>query len=201
MRTLFVAAIVAASGAVNAADISIAVSNVQTALVDLAPADGIDPTLSLPLGDLAAFATGFSTLDTSMPVFSLLGSIGAHSEARVGFDFSLSLTVPNNEDAYAIFRLDSACLGSCKYPGWVGLNTGLLPDTVGPGFTTRTRDYHAELVLTNDLDTDGAFSVMYTHYFFMEKGSVPSPVPEPSTYLLMAAGLAAISFVRRSSRC
>lgn len=182
----------------NAATVTVDVTNVTSALLDLSADDGADPYLSVTPGELAAFATSFSTFDSSVPVHHFGGTLGAHSAAQVSFDFSLTMTLPNWEYANAFVWVDSFCAGSaCLYPGWVGFIEALAPTApTGIGTITRTMNSHGDLMLRNDTDAEESFDLSYTTLVRAEDGPAPSPVPEPSSFLLVGAGLMALGFRR-----
>lgn len=157
-------------------------------------------TVIVPAGtNMIEWGYHFPTRDT-LYGYSASGIVAAEL-TFMGVTFSASdlspSTLPMGYKADMFFNSDisqSAPTGSSVFfhKNWTS--------SLGLGYLTGF-SYYSEAILTNGMGARGAFGEVYSSYGKFTR-TVLSPVPEPSTYLLLLAGLVLVSaFAQRKSRC
>lgn len=200
MRTLAATLLLACSAA-HAGSFTVTMANPKLSLVDLDTTDSTSPTLTLsPGGSLSDWNTPFSFGGefwtdyndlTSSPVLRLEGSLGAHS----GLHWNGSLVIdtklvstPAKDEYFQLFG-GGGGLTSGGFRSYFELAPNIL---IG----NNHRVMAEEFFLRNDSDVTTDFRIEMG-FNAMSSTDFARPVPEPSTYLMMAGGLALLPLARR----
>jgi len=178
-----------------AAGYDMALTNVHVSVTDLNPDDGIAPVISASPSEIESFVTGMGVPGGG----SLDGTITPYTRVTITFDLAVLLWYTDVAGA-SVWLQSSA-------EDWVpdvGPGAGFGIDTLyGAGWDYRHYDgsYHSvssgwspSFDFENPFDRPNTFSISYGTVATIFDGdpTQPEPIPEPSTYLLMLAGLAFI---------
>ncbi|WP_161974652.1 PEP-CTERM sorting domain-containing protein [Piscinibacter terrae] len=202
MRALIAALLLTCSVA-QAGTYSISVTDPSLVLRDLDPSDGITPALTLFYGTSVAdwnkplvcsgeFWSDYTDMK-SCPAVSLYGTLSAHS----AIDWNGTVTI----DVHLLPVTATQSENVALYGGGSGYTNAATHSEFEINPYVRSTDSHesfaASLFLANDTDGPANFEMHLGFEAFQQSSDYPRPVPEPSTYLLMLGGLAALPLLRR----
>jgi hypothetical protein len=212
MRAL-IAALLLAAGSAHAGWTTLEIRDVAVDLVQLSP-DG--PAASLQGTTTAEVASWLAALQPDRYFFDdqLHGALGANTGLRISFAATLTLNaylVPGDED-FVWYRGE----GRVQADDFADHALGLLGfdrmlTASGPldgRLVTQAFDWSVADVLTNDRDTPLAFTAYWNFGTttndaygrpIAQRSDAVSAIPEPETYALMLAGLAALALRRRQA--
>jgi hypothetical protein len=187
------ALVLGAPGAAHAASVDLSASNLHVTLSDLRANDGITPEFSHSI-DFAGWVTAIAPSASSF----LEGLMPAYAELTLTFDVSYAVTIRELEGEFAQLEWSAGGVVVPYAPVSTGLHPIQLQASSNTGALRSVSGMQTiSIKLRNDTDTEQTLS-LYQASTGIEM-SVPSAVPEPSTYALMFFGLAAM-LATRSTR-
>jgi hypothetical protein len=192
--------------AAPAATFDYSLSNIEFAVIDTTPDDGIAPGFTITSGSFADLLSPVEVhaiwgAEPAPPPsygpasFYVQGTLleGTALRWRATYDLAISVVDVDNGFDYDGVRFNLSAAGSPSAPSpllFVEISDGLLGQ--GATYTRLTKSFHGvfDFLLVDDQARPVAplqfgLSLQYDGFSF----SIPRPVPEPSTYALLIGGL------------
>ena len=163
--------------------------------------------------NLVRNACGLATPDTGNPVFGCLNNnhsavvtlssdetiniSGGQASVVAVDDLFSTLTIALNPLTTVILDIDASADGFITFTDGAGTSSPFALDGNGQNFFTATGITGSFLTFHTTLTSGGAETDIVTDVSQIRLGGPVAAIPEPETYALMMAGLAAIGFIGR----